>query len=66
MSGAYDGPDADVRLDACVRSIVGGVDVIAIHEKLKAGYKDSFRRLGDRLDVPVIKHKALRAPVTLA
>jgi hypothetical protein len=66
VSGGYDGEGADAKLDACAASIVGGVDVIALHKKLKADYKDAFRRLATRLDVPVITHKALARPEQLA
>jgi D-tyrosyl-tRNA(Tyr) deacylase len=62
VSGGYDTESADARLDACVASIAGGVDVIVVHEKLKATYKDAFRRLGERLGVRVVKHKVLMRP----
>lgn len=64
VAGGYDDPvTADERLDACVASIVGGVDLIAVHEKLKSSYKDAFRRLAERLGVPIVKHKALKRPL---
>lgn len=62
VSGEYDQPDADAKLDACVASIKGGVQVIAVHDKLKATYKEPFRRLAERLGVQVVKHQALRRP----
>lgn len=62
VSGEYDQPSADDKLDACVASIRGGVQVIAVHDKLKATYKEPFRRLAERLGVPVVKHQALRRP----
>ncbi|HVF74371.1 MAG TPA: D-aminoacyl-tRNA deacylase [Acidimicrobiales bacterium] len=60
VTGEYDQPSADDKLDACVASIRGGVQVIAVHDKLKATYKEPFRRLAERLGVPVVKHQALR------
>jgi D-tyrosyl-tRNA(Tyr) deacylase len=66
VAGRYDDPvTADKRLDDCVASIAGGVDLVAVHEKLKSSYKDAFRRLAARLDVPVVKHKALKQPLAL-
>lgn len=60
VTGTYDDEHADAKLDACVASVRGGVQVIAVHDKLKGAYKDAFRRLGERLGVPVVKHQALR------
>jgi D-tyrosyl-tRNA(Tyr) deacylase len=65
VSGEYDTEAADAKLDACVASIVGGVDVIAVHRKLKGSYKEAFRRLGERLGVPVVNHRALARPEEL-
>lgn len=62
VSGEYDQPSADAKLDACVASIRGGVQLIAVHDKLKATYKEPFRRLAERLGVQVVKHQALRRP----
>lgn len=62
VSGEYDQDSADAKLDACVASILGGVRLIAVHDKLKATYKEPFRRLGERLGVQVVKHQALRRP----
>jgi D-tyrosyl-tRNA(Tyr) deacylase len=67
VAGGYDDPaSADDRLDACAASIAGGVDLVAVHDKLKSAYKEAFRRLADRLGVPVVRHKALRRPLDLA
>lgn len=63
VAGTYDDEHADAKLDACVASVRGGVDVIAVHDKLKGSYKDAFRRLGERLGLPVVKHQHLRRPV---
>jgi D-tyrosyl-tRNA(Tyr) deacylase len=65
VSGGYEGEEADDRLDACAASVIGGVDAIVIHRKLKGSYKDAFRRLGERLQVPVLNHKVLTRPEEL-
>lgn len=62
VTGKYDEPSADDKLDWCVKSVKGGIDMIAVHDKLKATYKEPFRRLGERFGVPVVKHQALRRP----
>lgn len=65
VSGAYDDEHADAKLDACVASVRSGVQLIAVHDKLKATYKDPFRRLAERLGIPIVKHQALRRPTEL-
>ena len=60
VTGTYDDEAADAKLDACVASVRGGVQLVALHDKLKATYKEPFRRLAERLGVPVVKHQALR------
>lgn len=65
VSGAYDTPAGITKLESCVTTIHGGVDLIAIHDKMKATYKAAFRQLGDRLGIPVVKHRTLRTPEKL-
>jgi D-tyrosyl-tRNA(Tyr) deacylase len=59
VAGGYDTDDGIDKLDRCVASIVGGVDLIAVHAKLKGTLKDQFRALAGRIGVDVVKHKAL-------
>jgi D-tyrosyl-tRNA(Tyr) deacylase len=59
VAGGYDTDDSTEKLDRCVGSIVGGVDLIAVHGKLKGTFKDQFRALAARIGVDVVKHKAL-------
>lgn len=66
VSGGYDDTEEGlVKLKACIASIVGGVQGIAYHEKLKGTYKQQLRILADQLGVPHFKHKALRQPSEL-
>lgn len=65
VSGQYDTPAGITKLEACVATIHGGIDLIAVHDKMKATYKAAFRALGDRLGIPVVKHRRLRSPEKL-
>ncbi len=63
VSGGYDADEAaQQKLQACVASILGGIDGIVYHDKLKGTYKDQLRRLGETLGVPAFKHKVLARP----
>ena len=66
VTGRYENDDGPERLEACVRSIAGGIDGIAFHDNLKGVYKDRFRALGAKLGVPAFKHQTLRHPETIA
>ena len=50
------------KLEACVRTIRGGIQAIAMHENLKGTYKVPLRLLAQQLGVPLVKHQALRQP----
>jgi D-tyrosyl-tRNA(Tyr) deacylase len=62
VSGGYGTPEGPARLEACVRSIAGGVNAVAFHDNLKGPLKAAVRTLGERLQVPVFNHRRLRAP----
>ncbi len=66
VSGEYEGEQGDKKLSACIKSIVGGIDGIVFHDKLKGCYKDLVRKLGEKYNVPIIKHQALRAPENIS
>ena len=64
-SGGYDGAEGAEKLDACVRSIAGGVSAVVFHDNLKGPVKAAVRALGERLGVPVFNHRRLRHPEPL-
>nr|WP_300095002.1 D-aminoacyl-tRNA deacylase [Sedimentibacter sp.] len=66
VSGEYENEQGDKKLSSSIESIIGGIDGIVFHDKLKGCYKDLVRKLGEKYDVPVIKHQALRAPENIA
>lgn len=66
VSGEYENEQGDKKLSSCIESIIGGIDGIVFHDKLKGCYKDLVRKLGEKYNVPVIKHQALRAPENIA
>lgn len=61
VSGGYDRESRLVDLRACVHSIVGGIQGIVSHDKLKAPYKRVARLLAEELRVPMLSHKKMRA-----
>lgn len=66
VTGGYDQEDGKSKLEACVKSIQGGIEGISFHDNLKGVYKDQLRSLAADLGIPVFKHKKLRNPETIA
>jgi D-tyrosyl-tRNA(Tyr) deacylase len=62
VSGEYEGENGIEKASACVDAIIGGIDGIVFHDKLKGCYKDVVRALGEKYKVPILKHQALRKP----
>ncbi|MCK1293447.1 D-aminoacyl-tRNA deacylase [Bradyrhizobium sp. 30] len=60
VSDGYDRDSRLIDLRACVHSIVGGVQGIIYHDKLKAPYKRIARLLAEELGVPMLSHRKLR------
>ena len=65
VTGEYEKERGQEKLDNCVRSIIGGISGIAIHDGLKGAYKEQLRILGGKYNVPVFKHQKLRKPKTI-
>ncbi len=62
VSGEYEGEKGLEMASNCVDAIIGGIDGIVFHDKLKGCYKDVVRALGEKYKVPILKHQALRKP----
>lgn len=65
VSGEYEGEKGIERACDCVDAIIGGIEGIVVHDKLKGCYKDVARALGEKYKVPVFKHQTLRKPETI-
>jgi len=65
VTGDYASGEGYKKLRSAASSIRGGIDAVVYHEGIKAAFRDQCRRLGAELDVPVLKHKALRQPETI-
>lgn len=65
MAGGYDQPDGEAKLEACIRSIEGGVDAVVHHDNLKGAVKARVRAVAERLGVPLFNHRRLRSPEPL-
>jgi D-tyrosyl-tRNA(Tyr) deacylase len=61
-AGSYEGEAGYARLEACARSIRGGLHAIVFHDGIRGRYKAPLRRLGEQLGIPAFKHQALRKP----
>ena len=59
-AGAYESEAGYAKLEACVRSIRGGLHAIAFLDGIRGRYKAQLRRLGEQLGIPAFKHQALR------
>lgn len=60
VSGKYELDDGIVKLENSINSISENIDAIVIHDGLKGIYKQKCRELGEKLNIPVIKHKTLK------
>ncbi|AVD36305.1 D-aminoacyl-tRNA deacylase [Clostridioides difficile] len=65
VSGMYDDESGLEKLEKCINSIADGIDGIVFHDKLKGTYKEQCRKLGEKLNIPVFKHKILKNPKDL-
>lgn len=61
VSDGYGQESRLIDLRACVHSIVGGIQTIVYHDKLKAPFKGVARLLAEELGIPMLSHKKLRA-----
>lgn len=62
VSGEYEGENGIKKASNCIDSIIGGIEAIVFHDKLKGCYKDVVRMIGEKYNVPILKHQALRKP----
>jgi D-tyrosyl-tRNA(Tyr) deacylase len=65
VAGGYGEAGGAEKLDACVRSIAGGVDALVFHDSLKGPIKSTVRAVAERLGVECFNHRRLRGPEPL-
>ena len=65
VSGGYENEKGPAMAAAAAEAVEGGIEAIAFHDKLKGCYKDLVRALGEKYNVPVLKHQKLRNPADL-
>ncbi len=61
-AGGYGEPGGAAKLEACARSIAGGVDALVFHDSLKGPVKAAVRAAAERLGVECFNHRRLRGP----
>ncbi|WP_313340151.1 D-aminoacyl-tRNA deacylase [Sedimentibacter sp.] len=62
VSGEYEGEQGLDFAANAAEAIKGGIEIIAFHDKMKGCYKDLVRSLGEKYNVPILKHQRLRNP----
>lgn len=62
VAGGYEKENGIDFASAAVNAVKGGIEAVAFHDKMKGCYKDLVRSLGEKYNVPVIKHQKLRKP----
>ncbi len=61
VSGGYnDEESGNAKMDKAAESIIGGIDGIVFHDKMKGTYKDRCRQLSARKNIPAFRHKILK------
>ncbi|HEV2145904.1 MAG TPA: D-aminoacyl-tRNA deacylase [Longimicrobiaceae bacterium] len=65
VAGGYGEPGGAEKLEACCRSIAGGVDALVFHDNLKGALKATVRAVAERLWIPSFNHRRLRSPEPL-
>ena len=66
VGGCYEEQNGLDKIENCIKSIIGGIDGIVIHDKMKGTYKDQFRAIAQKYNVVVFKHQQLRRPDDIA
>lgn len=62
VSGEYEGENGLAFASNAAEAIKDGIEMIAFHDKMKGCYKDLVRSLGEKYNVPILKHQRLRNP----
>ena len=65
VSGEYEKKHGLDFASAAIDAIAGGVEAIVFHDKMKGCYKDLVRALGEKYQIPILKHQLLRNPADL-
>lgn len=61
VAGEYHLPGAEMKIEAAVKSCLQMPELIIYHAGLKSVYKECARKAAQRLGIPFISHKQLRA-----
>ncbi len=62
VTGEYEKEHGLAFASSAMDAIMGGVEAIAFHDKMKGCYKDLVRSLGEKYNVPILRHQRLRTP----
>lgn len=62
VNGEYENEHGIEFASNAIDAIDGKIEAIAFHDKMKGHYKDLVRALGEKYNVPILKHQKLRNP----
>lgn len=62
VAGEYEKEHGITFACAAADAIVGGVEAVVFHDKMKSCYKDLVRALGEKYQIPILRHQRLRQP----
>lgn len=65
VAGEYESEHGLAFATSAAEAIKGGIEAIAFHDKMKGCYKDLVRSLGEKYNVPILKHQWLRHPTDI-
>jgi len=60
--GLYNEEGCKIKIENCIRSIHGGIKAIVYHDSLKANYKNKFRIIAEKQNIPLINKNILKDP----
>lgn len=64
-AGEYETEQGLAFASLAADAIIGGIEAIAFHDKMKGCYKNLVRALGEKYRVPILKHQRLRHPADI-
>ena len=65
VAGEYEKEHGLEFISAAIDKIAGGVEAVVFHDKMKGCYKDLVRAVGEKYQIPVLRHQRLRQPEEL-
>jgi len=65
VAGEYENEHGLAFTSAAIDKIAGSVEAVVFHDKMKGCYKDLVRAVGEKYQIPILRHQRLRQPEEL-